>query len=121
MLPLAGVGLAGPHPPSDHSLREEATMATTATQFPTTSTEGPFGAQGQRPGAGLPRVGELATSSIERETARWPSSTFLWAALGAAGASLLMRSANQKQASRFLGQLVSPLVLFGVYKLANRR
>ena len=95
-------------------------MATTATQFPTTSTEGPFGAQGQRPGVGLPRADELATR-IEHEAARWPSSTFLWAALGAAGASLVMRSANQKQASRFLGQLVSPLVLFGVYKLANRR
>jgi len=92
-------------------------MATTATQYPTTSTsEGPFGAQGQRPGVGLPHAGELATR-IER----WPSSTFLLAALGAAGASLLLRSANQKQAGRFLGQWVSPLLLFGVYKLASKR
>ena len=92
-------------------------MATTATQFPTTSTEGPFGAKGQRPGVGLPRASELAT----RATAGWTSSTFLWAALGAAGASLLLRSANQKQAGRFVGQWVSPLLLFGVYKLANGR
>ena len=88
-------------------------MATTATQHPIyptpVQTEGPFGAQGERPGVGLPRASELA-ARIERG----PSSTFLWAALGAAGASLLLRSANQKQASRFLGQWVSPPLLFGV-------
>ena len=91
-------------------------MATTATQHPTyptpVQTEGPFGAQGERPGVGLPRAGEFA-QSIERETAQWPASKFLWTALGMAGASLLLR---QKRASRFLG----PLLLFGVYKLAKR-
>lgn len=102
-------------------------MATTPTQSPTQSPmirtqpqpprdqEGPFGAQGQRPsGAGPRPEGELA-KRIERTTSEWPSDTFLWAAMGAVGASLLLRTANQKQASLFVGQWVSPLLLFGVY------
>ena len=96
-------------------------MATNATYNPTGTTRpadkptGPFGEQGQRPDTlGAPREGQLA-KRIEQETAQWPSDTFLWAALGAVGASLMLRTANQKQASLFVGQWVSPLLLFGVY------
>jgi hypothetical protein len=95
-------------------------MATNATYNPSATTTrpadkptGPFGEQGQRPGP-APREGEVA-KNIERVTSQWPSDTFLWAALGAVGASMMLRTANQKQASLFVGQWVSPLLLFGVY------
>ena len=100
-------------------------MATTASHNPTytppAKTEGPFGSQGQQPGTGLnaPREGEVA-KRIEQATSKMPSDTFLFAALGVIGASLLLRTARQKNASLFLGQWVSPLLLFGVYKLASR-
>jgi hypothetical protein len=93
-----------------------ATSASNPTYTPPAKTEGPFGTQGQQPGTGLnaPREGEVA-KRIERTTSQVPSDTFLWAALGAVGASLLLRTARQKNASLFIGQWVSPLLLFGVY------
>ena len=97
-------------------------MATNVANTPGSTTytprpAGPFGTQGQQPDTGLmnqPREGEVA-KQIERTTSKLPSDTFLWAAMGAVGASLLMRTVNKKQASLFLGQWVSPLLLFGVY------
>ena len=96
-------------------------MATTASHNPTYTpppkTEGPFGSQGQQPGTGLnnPLAGEVVRR-IERATSQLPSNKFLWAAIGAAGASLLLRGAGRRNAGSFLG----PLLLFGVYKLASR-
>ncbi|HEV8479427.1 MAG TPA: hypothetical protein VGR66_01435, partial [Candidatus Eisenbacteria bacterium] len=49
------------------------------------------------------------------QTSKVPSDVFLWAALGALGSSLVLRSAKKHEASTFLGQWVSPLLLFGVY------
>jgi len=94
-----------------------ATNVTNPTYTPRSTEPGPFGAQGQQPDTGLrttPREGEVA-KRVERTTAQVPSDTFLWAALGAVGASLLLRTARQKNASLFIGQWVSPLLLFGVY------
>jgi len=94
-----------------------ATNVTNPTYTPRSTEPGPFGAQGQQPDTGLrttPREGEVA-KRIEKTTAQVPSDTFLWAALGAVGASLLLRTARQKNASLFIGQWVSPLLLFGVY------
>ena len=87
------------------------------TYTPRSTEPGPFGTQGQQPDTGLkttPREGEVA-KRIEKTTSQVPSDTFLWAALGAVGASLLLRTARQKNASLFIGQWVSPLLLFGVY------
>jgi hypothetical protein len=81
----------------------------------TTTQTGPFGTQGQKPmGALDKREGEVA-KTIEDQTAKIPSDTFLWAAVGAMGAALLMKTARKDNTSLFLGQWVAPLLLFGVY------
>ena len=53
--------------------------------------------------------------TIEEQTAKLPSDTFLWAAIGAMGASALFQVMGKKQLSLFVGDWVSPLLLFGVY------
>lgn len=53
--------------------------------------------------------------AIEQETAKLPSDLFLWAAVGTMGASALFQLFGKKKASLFVGQWVSPLLLFGVY------
>jgi hypothetical protein len=53
--------------------------------------------------------------TIEQQTAKLPSDTFLWAAVGAMGASALFQVIGKKQLSLFIGDWVSPLLLFGVY------
>ncbi len=53
--------------------------------------------------------------TIEQQTAKLPSDVFLWAALGSIGASALLQLFGKKQASLFVGDWVSPLLLFGVY------
>jgi hypothetical protein len=82
----------------------------------TTMETGPFGTQGQQPNESLyaKREGEVA-KNIEQQTSKLPSDTFLWAAVGAIGAALFMKSARKDHASLFLGQWVAPLLLFGVY------
>jgi hypothetical protein len=52
---------------------------------------------------------------IEQQTAKLPSDTFLWAALGSMGASALFRLMGKKHASLFVADWVAPLLLFGVY------
>jgi hypothetical protein len=53
--------------------------------------------------------------SIEQQTAKLPSDTFLWAAVGSMGASALLRIMGKKHASLFVGDWVAPFLLFGVY------
>lgn len=53
--------------------------------------------------------------SIEQQTAKLPSDVFLWAALGSIGVSALLQLAGRQKESLFVGQWVSPLLLFGVY------
>lgn len=53
--------------------------------------------------------------AIEEQTARLPSDTFLWAALGAMATSAALQVAGQKQASLFIGQWAPAFLLFGVY------
>jgi hypothetical protein len=53
--------------------------------------------------------------TIEQQTAKLPSDVFLWAAVGSIGASALLQLFGKKQASLFVGDWVSPLLLFGVY------
>jgi hypothetical protein len=52
---------------------------------------------------------------IEHQTAKLPSDTFLWAAGTAMGTSAILQMAGKGSASRFVGQWVAPLLLFGLY------
>ncbi len=58
--------------------------------------------------------GQLARS-IEHETAKLPSDTFLWAAFAAMGVALAMQVSGKKHGSLFVGQWAAPFLLFGVY------
>lgn len=60
------------------------------------------------------REGEVARS-IEEETAKLPSDIFLWAALGAMGASLTLKLLKKDDWALFVGQWPAPFLLFGVY------
>ncbi|HEX7294198.1 MAG TPA: hypothetical protein VF251_00515 [Pyrinomonadaceae bacterium] len=53
--------------------------------------------------------------TLEQHTAKLPSDVFLWGAVGAMGASALLQMTGNKKVSLFIGQWVSPLLLFGVY------
>ena len=53
--------------------------------------------------------------TIEQQTAKLPSDLFLWAALGSMGVSAALHFSGAKDQSRFVGQWVAPLLLFGVY------
>jgi hypothetical protein len=53
--------------------------------------------------------------AIERQTSRIPSDFFLWGALGAMGASLVLAISRQQKAATFVSQWVPTMLLFGVY------
>ena len=53
--------------------------------------------------------------TIEQQTAKIPSDTFLWAAVGSMGASAIFQLMGKKNASLFVGHWAAPLLLFGVY------
>jgi hypothetical protein len=57
----------------------------------------------------------VVARTIEQQTAKLPSDIFLWAALGAIGLSACLEFTGNKEKSRFIGQWVSPFLLFGVY------
>ena len=52
---------------------------------------------------------------IEQRTARLPSDTFLWLAVGSMAVSATMQLAGNKHASLFIGQWAPSFLLFGVY------
>jgi hypothetical protein len=53
--------------------------------------------------------------TIEQQTAKLPSDTFLWAAVGSMGAAAVLKMMGKNHASLFVGDWVAPLLLFGVY------
>ena len=57
------------------------------------------------------RVAEM----IEEQTAKLPSDTFLWAALGSMAASLVLKSMGHKETANFVGQWAPTLLILGVY------
>ena len=57
----------------------------------------------------------VVARTIEDQTAKLPSDTFLWLALGAMGASLMLQFTGRKAESLFLGQWPAAFLLFGVY------
>jgi hypothetical protein len=58
--------------------------------------------------------GEIARG-IERQTAKLPSDTFMWAAIGAMGVSAALQVSGKKQVSNFIGEWVPTLLIFGLY------
>lgn len=58
--------------------------------------------------------GPLA-SAIEQQTAKLPSDTFLWLALGSITASLTLKLTGRHKDALFVGQWAPTFLLFGVY------
>jgi hypothetical protein len=58
--------------------------------------------------------GKIART-IEDQTARLPSDSFLWAAVAAIGVAMALQATGKKQDGLFVGQWVAPFLLFGVY------
>ena len=56
------------------------------------------------------REGPIART-IEQQTAKLPSDTFLWAAIGSIGASAILRLMGKKHASLFVGEWAAPMLL----------
>lgn len=53
--------------------------------------------------------------SIEQQTAKLPSDTFLWAAVGAMVVSAGLQIGGKQHASNFVGQWAPTLLIFGLY------
>jgi hypothetical protein len=60
------------------------------------------------------REGVLA-KAIEKQTAKLPSDTFLWLALGSIGTSLTLKLSGRHQDALFVGQWAPTFLLLGVY------
>ena len=60
------------------------------------------------------REGTVART-IEQQTAKLPSDTFLWAALGSIGVSLVMMVTGQEKKANFIGQWAPTLLILGLY------
>jgi hypothetical protein len=60
------------------------------------------------------REGPLART-IEQQTAKLPSDTFLWAALGSMGLSAVMQMTGKQKFSNFVGLWVPTFLMFGLY------
>ncbi len=58
--------------------------------------------------------GPLARA-IEDQTARLPSDTFLWLALGSIAASLTLKLSGRGRDALFVGQWAPTFLLFGIY------
>lgn len=53
--------------------------------------------------------------TIEDQTAKLPSDTFMWAALASMGIAFCLQMSGRKHESLFIGQWAAPFLLFGVY------
>lgn len=71
--------------------------------------------QNQERGAHKGRSEGAIAKTIEDQTAKLPSDTFLWLALGSMALSLGFQAAGQKDKSIFVGQWVPTFLIFGVY------
>lgn len=68
-----------------------------------------------RPGARKEhREGPIARS-IEQQTAKLPSDTFLWAALGSIGVSLFFQFTGDDRKANFVGHWAPTFLLLGLY------
>lgn len=53
--------------------------------------------------------------AIEERSARLPSDTFLWLAIGSMAVSAVLQGSGQRHGGLFVGQWASAFLLFGVY------
>ena len=53
--------------------------------------------------------------TIEQQTAKLPSDTFLWAAVGAMAVSAGLQLSGNRQVSNFVGQWAPTLLILGLY------
>jgi len=53
--------------------------------------------------------------TIENQTAKLPSDTFLWMAVGSMAVSAVLQITGNKQGSVFVGQWAPTLLIFGLY------
>lgn len=60
------------------------------------------------------REGQVA-KSIEEQTAKLPSDTFLWIAIGTMAASAALQIMDKRHASLFVGQWAPTLLIIGLY------
>jgi hypothetical protein len=60
------------------------------------------------------REGPVART-IEQQTAKLPSDTFLWAALASIGVSLVMMMTGEEKKANFVGQWAPTLLILGLY------
>jgi hypothetical protein len=60
------------------------------------------------------REGRVARA-IEQQTARLPSDTFLWAAVGSMGLSLALELMGEEKKANFIGHWAPTLLIFGLY------
>jgi hypothetical protein len=58
--------------------------------------------------------GRIATM-IEQQTAKLPSDTFLWAAVGSMVASALLQVSGKREVSNFVGQWAPTILILGLY------
>jgi len=58
---------------------------------------------------------DMITKSIEKQTVKLPSDTFLFAAMGAAAVSLAFKVMGNDKNATFVGQWVAPILIMGVY------
>lgn len=61
-----------------------------------------------------PTEGQVA-KTIEEQTAKLPSDTFLWAAVGAMATSATFHMMGNKDASVFVGQWAPTFLILGLY------
>lgn len=57
----------------------------------------------------------VVAKTIEKQTAKLPSDTFLWAAIGAMATSAMLQAMGNKHVSLFVGQWAPTLLIFGLY------
>lgn len=57
----------------------------------------------------------VVARTIEEQTAKLPSDTFLWASLGAITTSLILQTFGKKEESLFVGQWAPTFLILGLY------
>lgn len=82
---------------------------------PAQASAAPQGNAGLQPTPRPDHTEGSAARTIEQQTAKLPSDTFLWAALGSMAASLVLQLAGKQQTSLFIGQWAPSFLLFGIY------
>ncbi len=86
-------------------------MNSTATQR---TTDPAFNTGGTGSEAQQHSEGTIA-KTIEKQTAKLPSDTFLWLAGASIATSLVLNISGHEEKSHFVGQWVAPFLLLGVY------